>query len=204
MLFQGMSLSDHRQKQALCASLLLKHEPAGQNRMSELRDQKALADLYDRYGGRVYGYLLLMLSSHAETEDAVQEVFCSLWERGQTGRAIENPAGYLFRAAHNEACSRLRRRWRHWLRFGTRAEDVVVLESCNPSLDGVEDRDAITHALSQLPARQREVVVLKVFQGLTFAEIAGALDISANTAASRYRYAVEKLEGLLRKEGFGS
>ena len=172
--------------------------------MSEMRDQNVLADLYDRYGGRVYGYLLLMLSSHAETEDAMQEVFCRIWERGLAGHAVENPAGYLFRAAHNEACSRLRRRWRRWIRFGAVGEPVPVLEPVILPVGTAEDREAVAHALSQLPARQREAVALKVFQDLTFKEIAQVLDISPNTAASRYRYALGKLEGLLRKEGFGS
>jgi RNA polymerase sigma-70 factor (ECF subfamily) len=172
--------------------------------MSESRDQTVLADLYDRYGGRVYGYLLLMLSSHSETEDAMQEVFCRIWERGLAGHAIDNPAGYLFRAAHNEACSRMRRRWRRWFRFGQAGEQVPFLDAADPVVDKTADREAIAHALTQLPVRQREVVALKVFQDLTFGEIAEALDISPNTAASRYRYALGKLEVLLRKEGFGS
>ncbi len=162
-----------------------------------------LANLYDRYGAKVYGYLLLMLSSHAETEDAMQEVFCRIWERRTAGHAVDNPVGYLFRAAHNEACSRLRRPWRRWVRFGAACEPDCILEPSNSSENAMEDREAVAHALSRLPAKQREIVVLKVFQDLTFGEIAGVLDISPNTAASRYRYALGKLEGLLKKEGFG-
>jgi RNA polymerase sigma-70 factor (ECF subfamily) len=168
------------------------------------QDRKELADLYDRYGDKVYGYLFLMLSSHAETEDAMQEVFCRIWERGMAGQAIENPVGYLFRAAHNEARSRTRRQWRRWLRFGAVQESACILEAVDASANTMEDREAIAHALSQLPAKQREIVALKAFQDLTFAEIAQALNISPNTAASRYRYALGKLEGLLKKEGFGS
>lgn len=52
--------------------------------------------------------------------------------------------------------------------------------------------------LRDLPPEQREVVSLKVDGGLTFAEIAGVLDISANTAASRYRYALERLRAALK------
>ena len=168
------------------------------------QDRNELADLYDRYGGRVYGYLFLMLSSHAETEDAMQEVFCRMWERGTAGEAIENPVGYLFRAAHNEARSRTRRRWRRWLQLGAVQESACILEPVDAAASAMEDREAVAHALSQLPAKQREIVALKAFQDLTFAEIAQALNISPNTAASRYRYALGKLEGLLKKEGFGS
>jgi RNA polymerase sigma-70 factor (ECF subfamily) len=165
------------------------------------QDRNEVADLYDRYGGKVYGYLFLMLSSHAEAEDAMQEVFCRIWERGTAGRTFANPVGYLFRAAHNEARSRMRRRWLH---LDAVQESACILEPVDAAANTMEDREAVAHALSQLPAKQREIVALKAFQDLTFAQIAQALNISPNTAASRYRYALGKLEGLLKKEGFGS
>jgi RNA polymerase sigma-70 factor (ECF subfamily) len=55
----------------------------------------------------------------------------------------------------------------------------------------------IESALARLPEEQRAVLVLKTWGGLTFPQIAAALEIPANTAASRYRYAVEKLRELL-------
>jgi len=51
-----------------------------------------------------------------------------------------------------------------------------------------------------LPDEQREVVIMKIWGGLTFAQIAGAIGISANTVASRYRYAIERLETVLAHE----
>jgi RNA polymerase sigma-70 factor (ECF subfamily) len=56
---------------------------------------------------------------------------------------------------------------------------------------------ALETALASLPVEQREVVVLKVYEGLSFKEIAELTDISINTIASRYRYAIEKLRGVL-------
>lgn len=55
----------------------------------------------------------------------------------------------------------------------------------------------IREALTDLPPEQREVVVLKVWQGRTFDEIGRLLGISPNTASSRYRYALEKLRAAL-------
>lgn len=117
--------------------------------MRERQDQGKgeLAELYDRHGAKVYGYLLLMLSSHAETEDAMQEVFCRIWERQTAGHTIDNPVGYLFRAAHNEACSRLRRPWRQWVRFGVTQEPDCMLEPSDSSTNAAEDREAVAHAL---------------------------------------------------------
>jgi RNA polymerase sigma factor (sigma-70 family) len=55
----------------------------------------------------------------------------------------------------------------------------------------------IDDALKRLPTEQREVVYLKVFEGMTFQEIADRCEISINTAASRYRYAIEALRRTL-------
>jgi RNA polymerase sigma-70 factor (ECF subfamily) len=60
-----------------------------------------------------------------------------------------------------------------------------------------ERRAAVEAALAHLPEDQRTVLVLKVWGGLTFPQIADALSIPANTAASRYRYALDKLRTLL-------
>src|ERR1017187_4161428 len=59
-------------------------------------------------------------------------------------------------------------------------------------------RAALAGALAELPAEQRAVVHLKLWDGLTFEQIAGALDIPLNTAASRYRYGLDKLRERLR------
>jgi RNA polymerase sigma-70 factor, ECF subfamily len=62
-----------------------------------------------------------------------------------------------------------------------------------------ESAVAVEEALSRLPRAQREVVVMKVFGGLTFDEIAAAMGGSQNTAASRYRYGIEKLKAALER-----
>jgi RNA polymerase sigma-70 factor (ECF subfamily) len=63
-----------------------------------------------------------------------------------------------------------------------------------------ERRRLIESALGQLPVAQREVLVMKVWGGLTFPQIAAALDVPADTAASRYRYALAKLREQLAEE----
>ncbi|HZL35245.1 MAG TPA: sigma factor-like helix-turn-helix DNA-binding protein [Tepidisphaeraceae bacterium] len=60
--------------------------------------------------------------------------------------------------------------------------------------------EAVEFSLSQLPTEQREVVVMKIWGGLTFGQIAKAIGVSPNTAASRYRYALQRLEAELAEE----
>jgi RNA polymerase sigma-70 factor (ECF subfamily) len=59
-------------------------------------------------------------------------------------------------------------------------------------------REELAAALRELPEKQRAVMHLKLWEGLTFGEIADALEISPNTAASRYRYGLDKLRERLR------
>jgi RNA polymerase sigma-70 factor (ECF subfamily) len=62
-------------------------------------------------------------------------------------------------------------------------------------------RELVNRALEELPEEQREVVVMKLWGGLTFAEIGEAVGVPANTAATRYRYALEKMGGMLLAPG---
>jgi len=62
---------------------------------------------------------------------------------------------------------------------------------------------ALRQAFMRLPIEQREVVALKVFDGMTFEEIAKTIGVSVNTAASRYRYGVERLRRILEEDGNG-
>ena len=72
----------------------------------------------------------------------------------------------------------------------------MFADSGNP--DEKAFRDALTFAMETLPAEQRAVAHLKLWEGLTFDDIAEVLGVSINTAASRYRYALDKLRERLR------
>jgi RNA polymerase sigma-70 factor (ECF subfamily) len=63
-----------------------------------------------------------------------------------------------------------------------------------------EERLAVQQAMRALPPEQREVVHMKVFEGMTFQEIADTTDEPLNTVASRYRYALEKLRAFLKQD----
>jgi RNA polymerase sigma-70 factor (ECF subfamily) len=102
------------------------------------------------------------------------------------------------RLAHNAAIDLMRRRGtRERLRENFAAE---VASPFAPADDPDEEtfRNELAGALAELPPEQRAVAHLKLWEGLTFEAIAVALEISPNTAASRYRYALDKLRGRLR------
>ena len=148
-------------------------------------DDEWIGRLYDRHGAALYRYAVMVLADTAAAADVVQTVFVALLRRRSAPVLDER---YLRRAVRNECFSALRKRRRDVL-----ASAVPILEAADAASDRPDERLALEQALRELPPDQREVVHLKVFEGMTFQEIADLTDESINTIASRYRYALEKL-----------
>src|SRR5207253_5857214 len=125
--------------------------------------------------------------SRADAEDIVQEAFVKFWRRNHK---IDN-RGLLYATVRSIALDRIRRDSRRTRR---EAEAVSELEQVvEPQFELVDETQfALAAAVQRLPHEQREVLVMKIWNELTFAEIAYAMGISQNTAASRYRYALDR------------
>ncbi|MEZ6184555.1 MAG: sigma-70 family RNA polymerase sigma factor [Planctomycetota bacterium] len=159
-----------------------------------------LAALYDRHGARLFGYARLLTRSAQGAEDAVQDAFVRLAQRGDL-EGVHDVERYLFRTVRNEALRQLGR-WARWRARNELVGEFRLQESTDPTA-GAERRERaqrIERALAELPAPQREVVVLKVWHELTFEAIGEVLDVSPNTAASRYRYGAQKLREVLDRD----
>src|SRR3954469_890114 len=128
--------------------------------------------------------------SIADAEDIVQEAFVRFWRKQHS---IQNRA-LLFATVRSISLDLLRRDARR----ARREADAVADADANvaqPEFDNTTDSQrALINAIGRLPAEQREVLVMKIWNELTFADIASVLGISQNTAASRYRYALAALK----------
>ena len=142
---------------------------------------------YDRFAGPLYRYALMILGDHGAAGDAVHLVFTAWLSAG--GPAPDEEERYLRRAVRNACYSALRRRRPDVMSADARP----LLESIAADRDRPEERIAVEQAMRALPAEQREVIHLKVFEGWTFQEIADFGGESINTVASRYRYAMDKM-----------
>jgi len=158
----------------------------------------ALEALYDAYAEAIYHLLRSRGVGREDAEDILQETFLALVERGTKAAQIEDVRAYLFAIARNKLAALERRRAR--ARNTPMPLDLVDGDALDPSARAEALR--VQDALNELPPEQREVVVLKVWDEFTFAEIAEALGISPNTAASRYRYAREKLRERLGEDDY--
>ena len=145
--------------------------------------------LYDRHGPALPAYACSFVADAAIAEDVVHQVFVKLLQ----GRIAvpDAPLGYLYRAVRNAGLN-LRRNGRR----ETRLEPDSVWFAHRGG-----DREAslaLQGALAELPEEQREVMIMRVWSGMTLEEIAGVSGVSLNTVASRYRYALGKLRERLR------
>jgi RNA polymerase sigma-70 factor (ECF subfamily) len=155
----------------------------------------ALAPLYDLTAPRLLRYAFTVTRHQDDAEDAVQAALVKIALKPRFLADAGFPWAYLLRIVRNEALAITRRR-KSLLVVAT------LVEARNDEPASYEDEEiklSIRAAVSKLPREQAEVVVLKIWEEMTFSEIGTVLGESPNTAASRYRYAMAKLSQTLRR-----
>ncbi|RMG10684.1 MAG: RNA polymerase sigma factor [Planctomycetota bacterium] len=166
---------------------------------TEIED--ALAAVYRRACPRAYRLALAITRDPTASEDVVQEVFLRLLRRAEPPRA-ESVEAYVTRAVRNAAYDLLRRRGARERALRRAAERA---ESQTREAPAGEDRAPadleLETALAALPTEQREVVHLRVREGLSFADVARLTGVPLGTVHSRYRYALNRLRKLLGEGG---
>jgi len=158
----------------------------------------ALEQLYDEHAQAVFAYALNMTRHEADARDVLQEVFLRLARQPAGCENLRDPRAYLLQLAHNLVMDLYRRRSTRERRHEKLAaeQEGCFAPAANP--DEAAFREALEKALADLPEDQRAVVHLKLWEEMTFDAIAKVLGISPNTAASRYRYGLDKLRARLR------
>lgn len=158
-------------------------------------DSAAFDSLYQRYAGPLRGYLLRIVAVAATADDLVQLTFISVVRSRGRFIAGSRVRPWLYAIATNAARDQLRRR--HGEELAGPEEMRVHDEGVEPAFrdSGLEQR--IRKALEQLPAGQREAIVLHRWEGLSFGEIAEAVGISETAAKVRAHRGYERLRELL-------
>ena len=155
-------------------------------------DVEAFNALVSRWEKRIYNYLLRLSPDGAEAFDLSQETFLKAFQNLHRLDSPERFGAWLYRIAHNEAISFLRRR---------RPESDPPEQSTGRrgafGMAGVEVSLAVQQALNLLTAEQRESVVLKVCEGFKFEEIASILETPTSTIKSRVYSALDAMRDVL-------
>jgi RNA polymerase sigma-70 factor (ECF subfamily) len=154
-----------------------------------------IEELYREHGAALLLFATAISGDRSLAQDAVQQVFLRFLDSDKLRRARDRKA-YLFAAVRNAVLNDNRTRRRNV------PLEFEVVWFLPPERDHAAEEN-LRRALETLPEDQRQVTVLHVWGEMTFVQIAEVLEISANTAASRYRYALAKLrEAMSSKENF--
>jgi RNA polymerase sigma-70 factor (ECF subfamily) len=154
---------------------------------------------FDESQHRLLAYARGWAPGQADAEDLVQEAVARLWtlQQEQDGRPPDLPLAFStirFCGLNRHRSDKRRRQREHSIIYLNDHEEVWL----DPALEDDEEARLLRQAVESLSPKLREVVSMKVWGSLTFAEIAESLAISPNTAASRYRYALEQLAQTMR------
>jgi RNA polymerase sigma-70 factor (ECF subfamily) len=159
------------------------------------RDRDAFEVLYRRYIRSVFGLALQRLRDRERAEDATQETFAAVWRSARSYKPERGPAApWLYAIARNAVVDRLR------------ARDDMPVEPPDMTSDepGPAERAETSYvswrvhrALETLPVREREVVELAYWSGLSQSEVASFLDIPLGTVKTRTRSALAHLADVL-------
>ena len=168
-------------------------------------DQKALANLYDKYGRLIYSLTLSIVRNEDEARELQQDVFLQVWHKASL---FDNERGsfitWLVTLAHNKSINTLRSR-----RYKKSAQEVkqdiaditndAVVDHQTPLRDAMEsdERRHVLSALAQLPEQQRKALYLSYYEGYSQSEIAEMLGEPLGTIKTRMRKGMMKLVSIL-------
>lgn len=150
----------------------------------------ALDELYDLAAADVYRLALWRTGSREDAEDVVQDVFVRVAEQGRRLAPVRRPRTWLLTVAHRRAVDLFRQRRRQRT---DPMDEAPYLEATGRDPDLALEAERVSRQIHRLPAKQREVILLRHFADCTFREIGGITGVPTFTAASRYRLAMIKL-----------
>ncbi|HEY1173148.1 MAG TPA: sigma-70 family RNA polymerase sigma factor [Verrucomicrobiae bacterium] len=159
---------------------------------SSVSDERWCKAWYDKLDQNLVLYGRSLGLTHSEAEDVLQDTFIALLK---VKVSPAQPQHYILRAYRNRSLN-YRRNW--WRRLKAEWESAQWFE---PSAAENPKEAAAMRCLAELPVEQREVIVLKIWQKMTFDEIGQVLELSPNTAAGRFRYGMEKLRKSMAEYG---
>ncbi len=174
-------------------------------------DKNAFRPIVERYQNRLYVMVVGMVRDEAEARDLVQNAFIKAYQSLDSFRLDSAFYTWIYRIAMNLAIDSCRKRRRRKTgsfdeAVAARDEDGEMLELHHTdgpaeALQRKELRQRIFAAMEELTEEQREVLMLREVEGLSYAEISETMGIPEGTVMSRLFYARKKMQGLLREGG---
>jgi len=169
-------------------------------------EESAFDVLLGRWEKRIRGAIYRLVGSDEEARDLCQEAFLKAYKSLRSFKQEARFSSWLYQIALNLCRDRIRRRrGKTMVSLDELEEGGAAMPVAGPTaLDLLQERDTsrlVAQAVEALPGEQREVIILKEYQGLTFLEIAQALDVPISTVKTRLYRGLDQLRSRLEREG---
>lgn len=170
-------------------------------------DRSAISQLIERHSNRVRDYIRMMVKDHDLADDILQETLIKAVRVIDQGRYADTGKflSWVLRIAHNQVIDHFRSQ-RNARTMSEKEAGYDVLGTLRFADATVEDRMVaeqieadVRRLIDHLPEEQREVVMLRYYDGLSFQEIADQTEVSTNTALGRMRYALINLRKMIKE-----
>lgn len=169
-------------------------------------NRAAFDQLYERYHRMVFGIALAILGERPTAEEVTLDVFMRVWQKAGTYRADRAKVStWLIALTRHHAIDILRRQrvrfnHDHWNGYESSGPDAPVTNDLEDQVESSLAGKRIRAAFAQLPAEQRQALVMAYFKGFTHTEIAEALKEPLGTVKTRIRLGMQKLRQMLAEE----
>lgn len=174
------------------------------NKVAETGSESVFESLFERHWESICRALYRLLGDWDEAEDLALETFLQFYRRPPPDRS--NPAGWLYQVATNLGFNTLRARKRRQ-RYEQQAGEQVVQDTAPPdpamAVERSEDRERVRQALQAMKPRAARILILR-YSGLTYAEIAAALEIAPGSVGTLLARAEQEFEDGFKKDVFQS
>lgn len=158
------------------------------------RDQSALSELYQRFGGLVYGLAMRVLQNAGFAEEVTQDIFLKIWDQPDSWDSTRGKLlNWLMTVTRYTAIDRLRKEQRRPSWSAIDIEDVFNIAGKQALVDE-QDAMLLRTLIQQLPTAQIQAIELAFFGGMSHSEIAEQLALPLGTVKTRLRLGLEKLK----------
>ncbi len=165
-------------------------------------DHTAFTELFYYYNARLYPFVLKKVKQPAIAEELVQDIFLKLWTNREGMAGMDNPEGYLYRMAANRVLDYFKKMARE-AKLTVQAGEVKSENTILSAIDLRQVEQAVADAVRRLPGQRQRIYQLRE-QGLSYAEIAEMLGLSANTVKNQLVEASRFIRHYLRQRGIST
>ena len=164
-------------------------------------NKKALSFIYEKYANHLFNYGYKFVRNRNLVNDSIQDVFINIWSYKKNISETNSIKNYLFKAFRRELVRKINQENKEGDEFNDNNEEFSIsaeqIMIINEEIDF--QRNLLTNAISLLPSRQKEVIHLKYVSNLSYAKIAGIMDLEVKSVYKLLYKAIDRLKDLIHE-----